>query len=173
MLYRVKETKKTQLIKLARVIDSHSDWWRFPTEDIVQGFLGTDSLFIVGDQPSQSTWGYDNPNRRTFYEHLIKFNVANAHLTDVYKRRGRSSSLAKLIPADFQEHVQFFRKEIEILRPTRIIALGDLAYRLLAQYVPETKPILKHTWHFSYVASYGKNRIEEYEEKMRQALSAK
>src|SRR4051794_24258962 len=104
-------SKRAQLLTLAEIIDSHPDWWRFPTEDVVQGFLGTDPLFIVGDQPSTSQWDIFNLNRRAFYDLLPKIGAANAHLTDLYKRRGRSGALKDGLPGDFQQHLNFFRKE--------------------------------------------------------------
>ena len=76
-----------QLSKLATIIASHPDWWCFPEDDPVRGFLGTDQLFIVGDQPSTSLWPPSNPNRRAFYELLTRVGASNAHLTDLYKKR--------------------------------------------------------------------------------------
>ena len=77
-----------RLAELAGKIDSHVTWWRFPEEPPVRGFLGTDRLFLVGDQPSTSSWDFSNPNRRAFYSLLKRLGVANAHLTDLYKGRG-------------------------------------------------------------------------------------
>jgi hypothetical protein len=153
---------------MASVIDSHSDWWRFPTEKIVEGFLGTDPIFIVGDQPSTSKWDVNNRNRRGFYDSLIKIGAANAHLTDLYKRRGSSGELSRRIPDDLQEHVKFFRDEIELLNPVRVLALGDLAYQFLAFLTPELKSKLKRVWHFSYAVRYGK--LSEYEAQLRDAV---
>src|SRR4051812_704125 len=113
-------SKRSQLLEMALIIDSHQDWWRFPTEKIVEGFLGTDPIFIVGDQPSTSQWNVNNRNRRGFYDTLIKIGAANAHLTDLYKRRGSSSELRQRIPGDLHEHIDFFRKEVALLNPARV-----------------------------------------------------
>lgn len=153
---------------MALVIDSHPNWWRFPTEKIVEGFLGADPIFIVGDQPSTSQWNVNNRNRRGFYDTLAKIGVANAHLTDLYKRRGSSGELRTQIPDDLQEHVEFFRKEVELLNPTLVLALGDLAYQFLVLLTPELKPMLKQVWHFSYAVRYGK--LTEYESQLRDAV---
>jgi hypothetical protein len=161
-------SKRNQLLEMALVIDSSPNWWRFPTEKIVEGFLGTDPIFIVGDQPSTSQWNVNNRNRRGFYDTLIKIGAANAHLTDLYKRRGSSGELSKRIPDDLQEHVEFFRKEVELLNPTRVLALGDLAYQFLALLTPELKPNLIRVWHFSYAVRYGK--LSEYESQLRDAI---
>lgn len=161
-------SKRNQLLEMALVIDSHPDWFRFPTEKVVEGFLGTDLIFIVGDQPSTSKWNVDNRNRRGFYDTLTKVGLANAHLTDLYKRRGSSSELKSRIPSDLSEHVKFFRKEIELLNPTLVLALGELAYQFLALFTPELKSMLKQVWHFSYAVRYGK--LLEYEAQLRVAI---
>lgn len=161
-------SKRSQLLEMALVIDSHPNWWRFPTEKIVEGFLGTDPIFIVGDQPSTSKWDVNNRNRRGFYDTLIKIGAANAHITDLYKRRGKSGELREHIPDDLQEHIKFFRKEVELLSPTRILALGELAYQFLSLFTPELTPKLKQVWHFAYAVRYGK--ISEYELQLRDAM---
>jgi hypothetical protein len=160
--------KKAALRELAEKIRSHHDWWLFPAQDPIQGFMGTNPIFIVGDQPSNSDWPPDHPNRKAFYGHLQKVGVPNAHLTDLYKKRGKCSALRAGLPNDFPEHVGLFRREIEILQPTRIVALGQLAYDLLMQHVAECRPGLKRMWHFSYVVRYGK--LPQYEDNMRRAI---
>lgn len=160
--------RRARLEELAGVIDSHVDWWRFPEEGPIRGFLGTDPLFIVGDQPSTSPWDSSHPNRRAFYALLNRLAVPNAHVTDLYKRRGSSGALKKGLPDDFKAHVEFFREEVEILQPFRVVALGGHAHQLLAAHVPELVPILTEMWHFSYVVRYG--RTFEWRENARLAI---
>jgi hypothetical protein len=161
--------KAQQLAQLAAVIDSHSDWWRFPEEATVRGFLGTDRLFIVGDQPSTSPWDASHPNRRAFYGLLVAIGVPNAHLTDLYKKRGRSGTLRSGLPDDFDAHLKFFREELAIIQPTRVVALGQLACDLLAKHVPEVRPMLSQMWHFAYPVRRG--RLSEWEANARGAIS--
>jgi hypothetical protein len=156
-------SKKARLLALAALIDSHTNWWRFPADGPIRGFLGTDPLFIVGDQPSTSSWGPLHPNRQAFYGLLARLGAENAHLTDLYKVRGRPGSLKAGLPADFDAHLGIFRQELEIIRPSRVVALGDDAYRLLETQVPELRGILRQIWHFAYAASYGRRRIGEWE----------
>src|SRR5206468_1583889 len=96
-------TKLAALREMADVIDSRpsNGWWRFPPELAVPGFMGT-GYFMVGDQPSTSDWDYWHPNRRIFYDLLPQVGMAEAHLTDLYKRRGKAGSLRIGIPEDFQ-----------------------------------------------------------------------
>jgi len=160
--------KITALRELEKTINSHSDWWLFPSQGSIQGFMGTRPIFIVGDQPSTDEWPPSHPHRRAFYDTLEKVGASNAHLTDLYKKRGLSRSLETRLPDDFCDHVNLFRKEIEILQPTRIVALGQLAQRLLIQHVAEWRPAPRRMWHFSYVVQSGK--LSEYEANMRWAI---
>ena len=155
---------------MAAVIDSRADWWRFPDEGTVQGFMGMGPLFMVGDQPSTRPWEYGHPNRRAFYDLLPRVGAADAHLTDLYKVRGRAGALRHGIPPDFGDHVEFFRKELALLGPTRVVALGHHAYRLLCRHVPEVRPMLGRMWHFAYVVRY--NKLAQYENNMRVAINA-
>jgi hypothetical protein len=54
---------EAHLAELARIIDNHSDWWRFPEEGPIRGFLGNGPLFIVGDQPSTSSLSVLSQNK--------------------------------------------------------------------------------------------------------------
>jgi hypothetical protein len=156
------------LAELAAIIDAHPDWWRFPADGPVRGFLGTGPLFIVGDQPSTSSWESSHPHRRGFYGLLTSLGAGNAHLTDLYKKRGSAGALRNGLPDDFAEHVGFFRRELEILRPTRVVALGNDADRLLRVHVPEIVPKLTKMWHFGYAVRFGRN--DEWPDNARAAL---
>jgi hypothetical protein len=92
-----------------------------------------------------------------FYETLHKVGLQNAHLTDLYKKRGLSSGLERGLPDDFPNHVDFFRKEIEILQPALIVGLGQLAQRLLIQNITDWKRPIPRIWHFSHVVKKEKN----------------
>jgi len=150
-----------RLAELAAIIDSHHDWWRFPSEGPVRGFLGASQLFIVGDQPSTSPWESWHPNRRAFYDLLARLGVADAHLTDLYKKRGKAGTLRAGAPLDFAAHLKIFREELDILRPIRVVALGRLAHSLLAEYVPEIRSKLSWMWHFAHAVKYGKTSAWE------------
>ena len=163
-----------ELTELAAIIDGRPGWWRFPCQESVRGFMGTDPIFIVGDQPSQSPWGPDHLNRQTFYGLLKEISGSNFHLTDLYKKRGEPEGLRrclppelKPLPPDFSDHLTFFEREVAILKPNRIIALGGLAQALLSLHFPKLKPI-RRIWHFSYVVRCKK--FDEYKENARTAI---
>jgi hypothetical protein len=147
----------------------HTTWWFFPEEQFVHGFLGTGKIFIVGDQPSNDPWEKSHPHRRAFYDLLAAENAGDCHLTDLYKRRGPAGQLRSHLPKDFDEHLRVFRREVELLRPTTIIAMGWDAHRLLLARTPEFKKILRRVWHFG-VVRHGK--LTEFQARLRSALAA-
>lgn len=157
--------KRQALRPLAEEIQSHKDWWLFPTQQPIQGFMGTGPVFIVGDQPSMSDWPCEHPNRQLFYGALAKVGLENAHLTDLYKRRGSCGQLKRDLPEDFKQHIRLFEKEIEILQPSLIVALGQLAQQLLIENVKSWPKPVPRIWHFSYVTRAG--REIEYEAHIR------
>ena len=159
---------RVALIELAKRIQLHEDWWIFPEENSVKGFMGMGPVFIVGDQPSTDPWPPEHPNRRVFYNTLQKAGLAGAHLTDLYKRRGLSSALEHGLPSDFSDHVSLFQEEIKLLQPTLIVALGQLAQRLLIENVRFWKRSVPRIWHFSHVVRVGKEI--EYESNMREMI---
>ena len=159
----------SELESMAEEISATPNWWLFPADGEVKGFLGSSSIFFVGDQPSQSNWGMNHPSRIVFYGALQSLGVGNAHLTDLYKKRGECSELRNGLPRDFTRHLRFFRREIDLLEPTRIIALGRLAYKFLWNETPDLRPKLSSVWHFAYVART--NRIDEYRRQIKQAMN--
>jgi hypothetical protein len=163
------DEKKEALLELQASILSHADWWLFPTEPSVQGFLGTGKIFIVGDQPSTDHWETAHPHRRAFYDLLATEGAGDCHLTDLYKRRGVAGELRNGIPEDFDEHRRIFRTEIELLRSSAVLALGWDAYNLLSTHTPELSNILKRVLHFG-VVRHGK--LAQFQASLRSAIIA-
>ncbi len=159
-------SKREQLLELASGKETNSGWWFFPTEDVIQGFLGTSQIFMVGIRPSTKT--KNNRNCRIFYDLLAKIGASNVHLADIYKRPAPSKDTEIESEDDFQEHLLFFREEIKILRPTRVIALGTEARNRLRWQLPELEPIVRGEAHYSSVIRSG--RLLEYEQKLRAAI---
>jgi hypothetical protein len=159
-------SKREQLLELASGKAPNFGWWFFPTEDVVQGFLGTSQIFMVGIRPSTQT--KNNRNCRIFYDLLAKIGASNVHLTDIYKRPALSKDTEVESEEDFQDHLLFFREEIKILRPTRVIALGSDARNRLRWHLPELEPIVGWETHYSSVIRSG--RLPEYEQKLRAAI---
>jgi hypothetical protein len=143
--------KKVALRDLAVQIGSRRNWWLYPAEPKVEGFLGAGHMFIVGDQPSTAEWEYEHPHRRAFYDLLATEGAGDSHLTDIYKRRGPSGELRNGLPQDFAEHLEIFRAEVSLLNPTTIVALGWDAYELLLKHTPDLTNRIIRVWHFGTV----------------------
>ncbi|HEV7924973.1 MAG TPA: hypothetical protein VGR14_06435 [Verrucomicrobiae bacterium] len=143
---------------LCQIKASHPEpWWFFPEElsdhpakESVHGFLGTGPIFIVGDQPSPGTFHYNHLHRRAFYDLLKEECAGDCHLTDFYKRRGLCSELKNgfdpVRHLDFTEHIEIFRSEVELLRPSTILAMGRIAEDLLKKYTE---------YNFEYILHFG------------------
>ena len=166
MVRRVSKTT-TAFLKLAEEVDSHNDWWRFPEQEKIKGFLGTGPIFFVGDQPSTNEWAISHPNRKAFYGTILKVGMGNAHLTDLYKKRGRASELKiwfcqeifMIICPFFGEKLKSataaqanYSRRTSCLSATLLEHTGDLHPKLRADI-----------WHFSYVGTYERNILPQYE----------
>jgi uracil-DNA glycosylase len=138
-----------RLESLAREIHTFEDPWLFPQEHPVSGFFGMGPVMIIGDQPSTSPWSKANPGRRLFYGTLLQLGLEDSHITDVYKNRGKSGELERYVPADLQEHIEILKREIDIVRPKQIAALGRRAETLLHRHLPDLSPKAIYIQHFS------------------------
>lgn len=147
------QRKESQLAVLADHIRSQKEWWFFPSEHRsgVRGFMGTGPVFLVGDQPSTSGWPESHPHRRLLYDTVAALGLADVHITDVYKKRGRSSELRKALPPDFDSHIEFFREEVRLLQPTRVVVMGELPRELVWRHLPEIRPMIRSVRHFGSI----------------------
>ena len=161
--------KKQALLELAERIRSRWNCWLYPTEPKVQGFLGVGAIFIVGDQPSTDRWEVTHPHRRAFYDLLATEGAGDFHLTDIYKRRGLSGELRNSMPEDFDEHLELFRIEVDLLRPRTILAMGRDAHRLLLTHTPELTSLLIRVWHFGTVRHV---KLKEFQASLRRGINA-
>lgn len=139
--------------------------WLFPQIGNVKGFTGTGPIMIVAERPSTGQFG--NRSAELLYSLLEKYGASDAHITDVIKSRGRVDDP---YPADIAADRYFFDRELEIVRPTRIVAMGKKVYDLLQFALAGTGIQIRQVWHYAYPGRYPQ-RIEEFEEQMRGALT--
>lgn len=151
-----------------RELDPKERWWTFPRQGTVMGFFGLGPLMIVGDQPSTHPWPEWHPSRVLFYGALVNLGISDAHLTDIIKRRGKGSESRRALPADFPVHLDLLRREIEIIQPFRIVALGVCAEQLLLENIPDVQKKVRRVWHFAYGARPG--RASGFEAQLRAAV---
>ena len=156
-----------KLRQLAEEAHAQKGWWLFPSEPLVKGFMGLGRFFVVGDQPSTDPWPVEHPHRRAYYDLLADEGVGDAHLTDLYKKRGQAGELKNGLPTDFQEHLEFFLKEVDILQPTTILAMGKDAYNLLRQHTPKLYKRCFRVWHFGTVR---RGKLEEFQTSLRNGI---
>ena len=118
-------------------------------------------LMFIGDQPSTNEWRECDAGRRLFYGKLMKYGLADSHLTDFYKRRGKGSALRNWrkqgLPPDWQTiHKPVLERELAIVNPARIVAIGGLAYELVDHFMPNLRPKLVKMAHFADGVKPGK-----------------
>jgi len=100
------------------------------------------NVVFVGLQPSENL--LNNPHLRflsnfnitkcdkEFQRQLVKFGVGGSYITDIVKLQKPAKS--NLANEEINFFIPFLRKELEILKPRIVIALGDQAYNILADY---------------------------------------
>ena len=148
---RTKMKKRLSLLKLRRkiVLKEEVEGWRevwfFPPYKGVKGFLGTQDIIFVGLAPS--TGSFPSRSGEFLYEQLREHGFANAHVTDLVKVRMVRTAVEEFLSNQtvFNEQLRFLMKEIGIVAPKLIVALGHRSYNLLEQYVKGYKLIeLRH-----------------------------
>lgn len=159
--------KDTQLQNLERDIKRDiPNHWLFPTENAVQGFMGTGgkhSVMFIGERPSSAERGI-NSYRKKFYQVLQQFNLQDSHLTDLIKSRGK----VKDAYPDLQNDWRFFKRELAIIEPKVVFTLSDRVHNFLLFYLIEKKITEVPIYHYSYAFRY--NKIKEFSKQIEKGL---
>lgn len=168
-------TQRQQLEQLAQEIAATiPDPWLFPPGDrlqpglpgrTVQGFLGTGPIMRVSERPSTGKFG--GLADRLLYGVLEELGATNAHLTDVIKSRGK---VGEPYPEDIAPHHRVFDREIEIIRPRRIIVFGQKVRDLLRFTLAGSGITIAQVWHYSYTRR-GQNKAVGFERQLAEALA--
>jgi uracil-DNA glycosylase len=146
------------------ILSSVPDPWLFPTRGSVKGFLGTSAVMLVAERPSTGSFG--GPADYLLYSLLEKYGVADAHLTDVIKSRGK---VGDPYPVDMSAHRRVFDREIEILKPRLVLAFGKKVYDLLQFSLAGSGISVRAIWHYSY-ARRGAAKAAAFEQQFKQVL---
>lgn len=163
---------------LKRLVDTftaktETDYMVFPSEDgKVKGFFGTGDVVFVCQRPS--TRGGRIPNKwdLKFYGLLKEYGFGSAHITDLIKCRGLAG---KTSARRIRNCFPYLKKEIEILKPRLILAVGGMVYRVSSERISELSPWSKNLekiTHYSYAFRYNKaeklkKELKDLERKMR------
>lgn len=115
--------------------------WFFPPFDGVEGWRGTQRIMFVGLNPSTGRFGTDAD--RLLYARLKRNGFARAHLTDVIKERaiGRDVDKIERDAARMERYRKYLRREVDIIRPRLIVAMGHRAYRFVADWLGSQAPV--------------------------------
>ena len=121
-------------------LDEWRDVWFFPPFEGVAGWRGTQRVMFVGLAPSTGRFPTEadrssNPARR-LYAQLKRHGFGRARLTDVIKERavGRDVEEIERNKARMERYRRYLLKEIEIIQPRLIVAMGHRAYRILSDW---------------------------------------
>ena len=100
-----------------------------------------------------------------FVELLNKYGFGGSYITDVVKSTDISARPSK---ADVEKYMPILRKELQLLQPKFIVALGDSAFISLTENIDGYQ--IKKIWHPAYVQRY--NRWTEYEKQIKSLLAS-
>ena len=122
--------------------------WFYPEYEGVKGFLGTQDIFLVGLNPSSGT--FPSKKDKKLYDILKKEGLENIHITDFIKVRAKNKEVPDILKNQelVEEQINFFRREIDILNPKIIIALGLQCKKLLNDNFPKVK--IERIKHYGY-----------------------
>lgn len=154
----------------------NADPWLFPKEEGVEGFLGCRKIMFVGDRPSTGKSGDDALDNATksFYELLEDKGFADAHLTDLTKCRGKVEDTVGI--KEISNCLEYFKEELNTIKPTAIVALGYKPYTILQFLLPalgKTDIQLERIRHYSYIKRFGKKDYAEEFDQLQRELNKK
>lgn len=160
---RTQTSLREQLAELKREMEADAslgdDLFFFPIHEGVQGYWGTDSVWFVGQKPSKGGPGFPDRAVTLLYETLAEYGLGNAHITDITKERGYVPSDWKKIPVEEVERMRpYFRREIELLRPSVLVSMGQYVYNALKYMEATDGARLEYIPHYSWAIRTDENR---------------
>jgi uracil-DNA glycosylase len=157
------------LLQLKKRIEATiPDAWLFPVDPgipRVQGFLGRGPIMCVAERPSTGKT-FPDPSVRRLYHLLDELDIADSHLTDVVKSRGR---VDEPYPENLRPHRDVFDEEIAIVQPRCIIAFGRKVFDLLQFTLAGSGIKIYPVHHYAY-ARRGAKAAAAFEERFREAV---
>lgn len=156
---KLKELRKEVIDKY--FVGAWREVWFFPKYKEVNGYMGTGDIFFVGLNPSSGR--FPSKQDDMFYDELKNNNLNNAHITDLIKLRATDKNLQEIIDdiPIFNDQIETLRREIDILNPKLIVALGRKCEKHLKdkfKHLPDSQ--IKYLRHYC-TCRYPKN-IEHF-----------
>jgi len=136
--------------------------WFFPPKGSVKGFLGTGPVMFVAERPATGKPFSSNKSGDTYFYCLLEDGFSHAHLTDLIKCRGKTSKENEK-SSEYENCEGWLLKEMDLVKPKLIVALGAKAYSRLKKLNPNI-PLEK----IDHYGSIRRNR--ENREKIRKQL---
>ena len=148
------EEKRQQLLEHKAAIERElegRDPWFFPSQDGVDGYMGTGPVMFVGQRPSTGggELGGRGPSAvafQAFYASLKRHGFENAHLTDLVKERKKVGALSR---EELDRNWPFFENELSVVKPVVVVALGGDVLEPLVRRIDRIVPFWRVT-HYAY-----------------------
>ena len=162
------DPRDKRLMQLKKKIEATiPNAWLFPVDSTlpsVRGFLGRGPIMCVAERPSTGTF----PDRsvRRLYSLLDELGIADSHLTDAIKSRGK---VGEPYPDDMRLHKEVFDEEIDIVRPRCIIAFGQKVFDLLQFTLADSGIQVYRAHHYAY-ARRGARAATAFEKTFRDVI---
>jgi hypothetical protein len=133
----------------------------------VKGFMGTDPIWFICYKPSENSEGFPTRHDELFYETLKRYSLENAHITDVSKIKGSAED--EITSEELEGNLPFLRREVELLEPDLIVAVGRKAEREVEEIDIMSELPKAFVYHYTYASRFGHR--DEFEEQVRDAVT--
>jgi len=169
---KYKGTKESELRRLSETI-SHCNKCSFNKDTDVRQCdgIGNDyRVMFVCESPS-TAGGVGIFNNQSnfnttkaddlFNKYKKRYGLDNCYTTDFVKcgiPNGKPDS------EKAENCSRYLKKEIEIVEPKVIVAVGRVTYKLLGKYIYDIKIPIKRIYHYSYIYRWCKNKPDKYYE---------
>jgi len=134
--------------------------WFFPEKDGVRGWRGTGPIMFIGLNPS--TGRFPSKADQVFYKCLDRNGLGNSHITDVFKVRATSREMRDNLSNKglVRLHQKYLLKEIHLLNPHLLVALGHKTLSILKVWIPKGyQPRLIGIHHYSWAKRYRREKV--------------
>ena len=115
----------------------------------IKGYDGEGPVIVMGYRPSTDPWMPNGSSRRLLYDTMKHNGVGDAYLTDCIKERSPVKDDTKNY--DLQWNLAVLTKELEIVNPEIIIALGTKAELFLYKHNFAHRYGIVASFHFGIV----------------------
>jgi uracil-DNA glycosylase family 4 len=125
----------------------------------VKGFFGTGPIWFVCYKPSKNPEGFPTYHDKFFYRILKQYGLENAHITDISKIRGPAE--AEITEEELEKNVPFLKREMVLLEPDVIVAVGRKAERTIGKMDLMSELPKAFVYHYTYASRFGHREVFE------------